>query len=213
MHRSTRSRRFPTSPDHVVVALRDGGTAALRPLGPAEELPLLDVFSQMSSRSRASRYLAGVPALTPPMVRALVAVDGRDHVAWLASVEGRPAGVARYVRVGPASAEVALEVVDAHHRRGLGTALLDTVTTLACVNGIRRIEALVHADNDASVRLLTRLGLPLRSWGATLEGEGPLRLLDPPYVDRAAVVALAAHRLAAQTSAQTAWTTGVVSAH
>jgi RimJ/RimL family protein N-acetyltransferase len=129
------------------------------------------------------------------MVDALVAVDGRDHVAWLASVVDRPVGIARYIRVGPASAEVALEVADAHHGRGLGTALLDAITTLACVNGIRRMQAAVLAENRSSQRLLTRIGVPLRPSGPALEGEGPLRLLDPPRVDRAAVVSLAARAL------------------
>jgi RimJ/RimL family protein N-acetyltransferase len=170
--------------------------ATIRPLRAGEEAPLLAVFDQMSPRSRANRYLSGVPALTRGMISALVTVDGRNHVAWLASVDDRPVGIARYVRLEPATAEIALEVADAHHGRGLGTALLDAITTLACVNGIRRVEASVLPENRPSQRLLTKIGVRLRPSGPTLEGEGPLRLLDPQRVHRAAVVALADRGLA-----------------
>lgn len=198
MSRLTRWPRSRGPHDHVLVRLRDGGPATIRPLRAGEVDPLLAVFDQMSSTSRANRYLIGLPRLTRSMMDALVAVDGREHVAWLASVVDRPVGIARYIRVGPATAEIALEVADAHHGRGLGTVLLDAITTVACVNGIRRMQAAVLSENRPSQRLLTRIGVPLRPSGPALEGEGPLRLLDPPRVDRAAVVSLAARALDAR---------------
>jgi GNAT superfamily N-acetyltransferase len=195
------------------VPLRDGGLTAIRPLRPGEAGPLLSVFDQLSPSSRANRYLVGLPALTPAMVSALVDVDGRDHIAWLAAVDGRPVGIARSIRVGPATAEIALEVGDAHHGRGLGTVLLDAVTTLACVNGIRRVEALMSAENQPPQRLLRAIGVPLRLSGPTVEGSGPLRLLDPPRVDRKAVVALAARGLASRAGSEYPWTTAAGYGH
>lgn len=207
MHRSTSPRPSRASVDHVHVPLRDGGLAAIRPLRPGEEGALLSVFDQMSPSSRANRYLVGLPALTRNMIAALVAVDGRDHIAWLASVDGRPVGIGRSIRVGPATAEIALEVGDVHHGRGLGTVLLDAVTTVACVNGIRRVEAIALPENRPSQRLLRTIGVSLRSSGPLLEGSGPLRLLDPPRVDRKAVVALAARDLASRAGSEYSWTT------
>jgi RimJ/RimL family protein N-acetyltransferase len=90
------------------------------------------------------------------------------------------------------TAEVALEVVDAEQGRGIGTVLLDAVTTVAAVHGIERVQAMVLQDNTPSRRLLQHLGIPLAWSGEALEGEGPLRLLTPPRLDRARVVALAA---------------------
>ena len=177
--------------DHVEVPLSGGASAALRPLRPGETEPLLAVFEQLSPASRADRYLVGVPRLPSPMLKALVDVDGYRHVAWLATVAGRPAGIARYVRVGAESAEVAFEVADAHQGRGLGTVLLDTVTTVAAAHGVRRVQATVLPSNAPSLRLLARLGIPLTLNDGLLEGEGPLRLLDPARVDRRAVVDLA----------------------
>ncbi len=184
-HRRSRSSDVP-------VALPDGGTARLRPLLPGEIGPVQAVFASLSTQSRVNRFLAPMPVLPPRMLAVLAAADGDEHVAWVASVLGRPVGVARYVRTGPATAEVAFEVADAHQGRGLGAALLDAVTTLACVSGIRRIQALVLAGNEPSRRLLTRIGVPLAGAGPELEGEGPLTLMDPPRVDRSAVLALAA---------------------
>jgi RimJ/RimL family protein N-acetyltransferase len=177
--------------DHVVAPL-SRGTALLRPLRAGETEPLLSVFESMSPSSRLDRYLVGVPRLPSTMLAALADVDGHDHVAWLATVEGAPAGIARSIRVAPDTAEIAFEVADAHQGRGLGTVLLDTVTTLAATHGVRRVQATVMPTNAPSLRLLARLGIPLTLSDGLLEGEGPLRLLDPPRVDRRAVVALAA---------------------
>jgi RimJ/RimL family protein N-acetyltransferase len=174
----------------VTVRLRDG-LAELRPLGPGEEEPLAHVFAAMSPESRASRYLTGLSQMPSAMRTALAAVDGHRHVAWLASVEGQPAGIARYVRTAPCSAELAFEVVDAHHGRGLGTALVDVLTTVAAVSGIQRVEATLLASNKPSLHLLQRIGLSFQASSGTLEGSGPLRLLDPARVDRPAVVRLA----------------------
>jgi GNAT superfamily N-acetyltransferase len=168
-----------------------GGTAHLRPLRAGEVAPLEAVFAGLSPASRLDRYLTGIVRLTSTMVAALTAVDGHDHVAWLAAVDGDPAGIARFVRTAPETAEVALEVVDAHHRRGIGGVLVDAVTTVAASMGVRRVEATVGPANHASRRLVEAIGVRLRADGAALSGSGPLRLLDPPRVDRSAVLCAA----------------------
>lgn len=173
--------------------LRDGAVAVLRPLSQGEADPLLQVFEGMSAQSRALRYLTGLSDLPRSMLSMLADVDGDRHVAWLASVEGAPAGVARYVRVAgcPKTAEVAFEVADAHHGRGLGTVLLDAVTTVAAARGVRRIQATMAPSNAPSRWLVERIGARGRIVDGLVEAEGPLRLLDPAVVDRAAVVRLA----------------------
>ena len=132
-----------------------------------------------------------MPRLPRAMVEALAAVDGCRHEAGLATVDGRAAGIARAVRTESATAEVAFEVADRHHGRGLGAALLDAVTTVAAARGVRRLEATALPGNDPSVHLLRRLGMGWVAADGLLEGAGPLRLLDPARVDRGAVLALA----------------------
>src|SRR6478735_10097020 len=118
-----RTARRRAAFEHVSVRLADGGTATLRPLRHGEVAPVLAVFAGLSPLSRARRFLTGLTRLPALMLAALTDVDGCDHVAWVASVDGRPVGIGRYARADAHTAEVAFEVVDAHQGRGLGWVL------------------------------------------------------------------------------------------
>ncbi len=178
-------------PTGVRATLPGGGTVTLRPLRHGEAEPLQAIFDGMSLDARVQRYFTGMPRLPATMLAALADVDGVQHAAWLASVDERPVGVGRYAVVEPGVAELAFEVTDAHRGTGIGTLLLDTVTTVAVAHGVRRVRASLLPDNGPSRSLVTKVGVRLSPAGSILEGEGPLRLLDPPRVDRHAVVALA----------------------
>jgi RimJ/RimL family protein N-acetyltransferase len=188
-----RTEALPTPYGHVVGVLRDGGVVVLRPLGRGEIGPQVAVLDRMSDESRWQRFLTAMPARLPRSAQAaLAAVDGHRHVAWLASVDGSPAGVARSVEYEPGTAEVAFEVVDAHHGRGIGSLLLEAVTTVAACHGVRRLSATVHPGNLASVRLLHHVGVRLRAVDGLLEGTSELRLPTPARLDRAAVLTVQA---------------------
>ena len=174
---------------YLTVPLRHGD-ARLRPLLAGEVELQRRVFDGLSPSSRTNRFLTSVDRLTGSMWRALDAVDGHDHVAWLATVDGRPAGIGRYVRVAPCEAEVAFEVADDHQGLGLGTALLDVITTVAAARRIRRLQATVLGSNQRSQRLLSQVGLVLRPSDGLLEADSPYHLLDPARVDRPAVLRL-----------------------
>ncbi len=148
----------------VPARLTDGGTAMLRPLEPGEDAALLAVFDGLSARSRELRFLTAMNTLRPSVVRALTDVDGCRHVAWLATVDGRPAGIARYVRIPDGPADLAFEVADAQQGRGLGSLLLDAVATVARANAVTRVSATVHPGN----RCLGAPPSPLRSGAAAL---------------------------------------------
>lgn len=176
--------------DSVVARIR-GGVVAVRPLLAGEYDALGAVFDGMSRASRYSRYLTGLGGMPASMARALADVDGSRHVAWLASVDGEPVGIGRWFRTAPETAELAFEVVDRHHERGIGTVLVDVLTTVAAVSGIQRLEATVLPTNEPSLRLLARVGLAFRVEDGLLEGSGRLRLLASPRVDRPAVARIA----------------------
>jgi len=107
-------------------------------------------------------------------------------------VRGSPVGICRYVRTSRDTAELAFEVVDAEQRRGIASVLVDAVTTVAHAQGIVWLEASVVPGNAGSVALLARLGMDVVLRDGLLEGRARLRLMEPPRVDRRAVVALAA---------------------
>jgi RimJ/RimL family protein N-acetyltransferase len=178
-------------PAEVTVRLDDDQVVALRPLHAGETEPLLRVFDGMSELSRARRYLTGMLHLPDRVLRHLADVGRCDHVAWLATIDGEPVGIGRYAAADDRMVDIALEVVDRHHRRGLGGVLLDTIATLACANGYTAVTATVHPANHASVRLMRKVGLTLQVIDGLLEGEGRLRLPDPPHVDRRRVLDVA----------------------
>lgn len=195
------------SADSVEARLRDGSSAVLRPLAAGEAGPLRAVFEGLSAGSRRDRYLVGVPRLTGSMTKALTAVDDHRHIAWLATVDGDPAGIARAVRVGPATAELAFEVVDAHQGVGLGAALVDALTTASAMSGVDRVRATVHPSNHRSLHVLALVGLRLSPLDGLLEGESRLRLMERPRLDRSQVARIHCDRSRAA-EPRSRWTAG-----
>lgn len=188
-----RVHRRTDSACHMHAKLADGMALVLRPLRAGEVEILNDVFAGMSPGSRQQRYLVAMPRLTSDVQRELTNVDDRDHVAWVALVGGSPAGICRYVRTADDAAELALEVVDDAQGRGIGAALVDSVTTVAQFNGVAWLEAVVAPGNRASLSLLTQVGVRFALDDGLLVGRGRLRLLGPPSrVNRHAVLVLAA---------------------
>ena len=130
---------------------------SLRPLRRDEGAVLDAVFAGLSPRSRYLRFHSPVGDLGPPLRRALLAVDGWDHVALVAvSGRGEPVGIARLIRdrLRPDQAEVAFEVVDAWHRRGVGRLLLTALAEQAERVGVQRVLARVLPENTAAFALL-----------------------------------------------------------
>jgi GNAT superfamily N-acetyltransferase len=130
---------------------------SLRPLRPDEGAVLDGVFAGLSPHSRYLRFHSPVGDLGPPVRRALLAVDGWDHVALVAvSGRGEPVGIARLIRdrLRPDQAEVAFEVVDAWHRRGVGRLLLTALAEQAERVGVQRVLARVLPENTAAFALL-----------------------------------------------------------
>ena len=155
------------------VALRDGSSAVIRPLEPADGDLVKAIWADLSDRSRRLRFLTPVRELSPEDLAYLTQVDHRRHeaVVGLEKATGRPLGIARYVRIpgDPEAAEAAVGVIDEWHNRGLGTALLDALTERARAAGIRRYHAIVSDDNAVMLNGLERAGAEMR--GRNDQGE------------------------------------------
>lgn len=188
---------------HVTVHLADGGCVLLRPLSAGEVSVVEAVFEGLSSQSRHRRFLVPMPRLPGSHRRALADVDGDRHVAWVALVDGVPVGLCRYVRTAHATAELAFEVVDAHQGRGIGSALVDAVATVARKHGIAHLEATVEPGNVASEALLRRVGISLRPSDGLLEGRGEPRVAPAgSRVNQRAVLALAGQPASSSSTAE-----------
>jgi GNAT superfamily N-acetyltransferase len=115
--------------------------------------------------SPTSRFHSGLTRLTP---RARERLDGRDHVAVAAFVGTDPVGIARLIALGDGRAELAVEVVDALQRRGIGRRLVRAVANLGRAAGMRMVLADVLAENVA-MQLLFASAFP----DPTVVADGP----------------------------------------
>ena len=115
----------------------------IRPMNHDEGALLDAVFAE----ALAGEPLPALPLPGPPAAaatrRALLKVDGRDHVAVVAISPQGDAISARIIRDTPRSddAEVAFEVVDAWQGRGVGRRLLTAIVEAAGRIGLGRVHA------------------------------------------------------------------------
>jgi GNAT superfamily N-acetyltransferase len=123
------------------------------------------VFAGLSPRSRYLRFHSPVPRL-PMSVRArLVDVDGCRHLAVVAETcEDGPIGLAQAFGAGHGTADIAVAVVDAWQRRGVGRRLLTALAALAEEVGYTELRGSVLPENVA-MHGLARKVLPwARPW-------------------------------------------------
>lgn len=134
----------------------------IRSIEPTDKQVLLGGFERLSDRSRYRRFLAPQGRLSARELRYFTEVDHHDHEALVAidPATGEGVGVARYVRSerDPASAELAIAVVDDWQRRGVGSRLTSALVERARAEGISRFTAILLAENDDMLRLLEDLG-------------------------------------------------------
>ncbi len=147
---------------HVTEKLRDGSRVDIRRLAPSDAPVLAEAFEQLSFESRRLRFIGPKPSLSPRELDYLVNVDGHNHEALGASdqASGRGVGVARFIRLAeePEVAEVAITVIDAWQRRGLGTLLLEHLADQARSQGITHFSALISSENTGVLEVLRRAG-------------------------------------------------------
>jgi GNAT superfamily N-acetyltransferase len=148
------------------VRLRDGSNIRVRQVVADDKELLRRTLEELTPESRYRRFLMPKDRFTGAELAYLTEVDHRDHEALVATTEaGNPVGVGRYVRLTsePAAAEAAVAVVDAWHRRGVATALLERLRARALAAGIDRFRATCFASSHDVIDLLTHLGAkPIR---------------------------------------------------
>ncbi len=141
----------------------------LRCLTPDDAHQMTDLLARMSPDSLYQRYFRLVRSFSPAVVARFVAV-GPAHLAVGAFDGDLLVGVAQYFRssMRPDHAEVAVEVADSHHRRGIGSRLLGELARLAADHGITQVTATVLAQNRAVLGLMQGSG-----WDIATTPDGP----------------------------------------
>ncbi len=148
----------------------------LRELTASDGGVLDEVFAGMSVESRYLRYLTTMPTLPSQARRVLSGVDGCTHVAVGAFVGGRAVGLARAISLGEGRAELALEVVDAWHGRGVGSMLALWIRDRTAALGYTALVADTAAGNVAAQALTRRIfpDFTVRRQGTVLEFTMPV---------------------------------------
>lgn len=152
----------------TVISLRDGRTVSVRPVRPNDEPALRAFLETLSPSTRRLRFFSGAANLRAAAPWSASA-DGEDHFGLLAlDATQRIVGHAAYVRMYGPRAEVAVEVADHLHHRGLGTRMVMWLAQVAERHGIRRFIAEVLAENSEMLAVFRDGFAPAQSRAAEI---------------------------------------------
>ncbi|MFI2751914.1 GNAT family N-acetyltransferase [Cellulomonas sp. P22] len=153
---------YPTGWEADVV-LRDGSTTHVRPILPTDAPALQAFHVAQSERSTYLRFFATLERLPERDLARFTHVDHVDRVALVAvTADEQIIGVARYDRLDGDEAEVAFNIADAHHGRGLGSVLLEHLAAAARERGVRRFTAEVLPQNGKMIGVFREAGYVVR---------------------------------------------------
>jgi acetate---CoA ligase (ADP-forming) len=143
---ATVSANRPPAPE--LVKLRDGSSVTVRAVGQSDEAPLRAFLTELCADSLRLRFFNGGPNVAKAAHWA--AGTPSDRYGLLAHDEtGVLVAHAAYVKLDETRAEVAVEVADHLHGRGLGTILIERLAVVAEERGITRFVAEVLSENRA----------------------------------------------------------------
>src|SRR3954449_5747937 len=156
-----RSMSKPVAAD-VHIALRDGSTAHVRPVSPADQAALRTFLGGLSAGSRRLRFFSlGV---------------NLDKAAAMAAKGDRPEGYGLIVTTGAEErvvanavfeleradrAEVAFAVADEMQGRGLATVLIAHLAQVAAARGVTTFTATVLPENRRMISVFRESGFPV----------------------------------------------------
>jgi GNAT superfamily N-acetyltransferase len=147
-------------PDGIHRVLRDGTSAQVRLLTPADGELLRTFHAGLSLESTRLRYFTAKPNLTDKDIAWLTDIDVVNRCALVVIEHGQIIAVGRWMRAKPDSpeAEVAFITADAEQGRGIGTLLLAMLIELAPDYGITVFTASVLFENSSMTKVLRHSG-------------------------------------------------------
>jgi hypothetical protein len=172
-----------------MVTLRDGSSVTVRPVGQDDEASLQAFLTGLCANSLRLRFFTGGANLADAAHWA--ACTPADRYGLLAHDQ---AGVlvahAVYVQLDQTRAEVAVEVADYLHGRGLGTILMQRIGAVAQERGITHFVAEVLPENRAMLDVfrdgfgahvalhegIDTVAFPTSTWRASASGRNLSKL-------------------------------------
>ncbi len=148
--------------------LSDGHRVYLRCIRPEDKAMLVEGLGHLSVESRYRRFFTAKKSLTDGELAFLTELDGIDHIAIGAALEGddhlHGIGIARVIRLKdrPEVGEPAVTVVDEMQGKGLGHLLFLRLVAAARERGITRFYCEVQVANRLIHYLLDEVPTPHR---------------------------------------------------
>lgn len=151
----------------AIELLRDGRCIEIRALEPEDQADFVAAVDQASAQSLYRRFFIPRRSFTTDEIASFTNVDFVERVALIAVMEegGRPVivGGGRYIVEQPGRAELGFVVVDRYQGRGIGSALMRHLASIARQAGLRELTAAVLPDNAAMLGVFKRSGFHLTS--------------------------------------------------
>jgi len=159
----TNTHSYPEHEETEVV-LKDGTKVTIRPIKPTDEVLLQDFFYSHSEETIYRRYFRFVRAMPHSKAQALVNVDYKKNMAFVATLGNvgfeKIIGIARYSvdNSNPDMVEVAYIVQEDYQRKGLGTLLQQKLEQYAENMGFKGAVGYLFEDNMAMLKTFAKRG-------------------------------------------------------
>ena len=148
--------------------LKNGREVFLRPILPSDEHLLVDLFYNMSPRSRYLRFMTKLQELPGELLHHLTHLDHDNQqvaLACLVEEDGKAAiiAVGRYsLDIDENIADLAVAVRDDWQHLGIGKALLLNIIAIGKEHGISRFGSMMDPQNDIMKHTLMGLGYQVK---------------------------------------------------
>jgi acyl-CoA hydrolase/GNAT superfamily N-acetyltransferase len=158
---------YPKELEHYDT-LRDHTEIFFRPVKPTDEAKLSEMLYSLSNSSLRKRFFTHTQTFPHKDVQRLTNLDYKNELAIVGVVPG-PSGedivaIAQYF-LDPKTrvAEVAFIVQDEWQAKGMGTFLLNYITSIAIKRGIKRFYATVLPENKAMLNIFYNSGYDINT--------------------------------------------------
>jgi len=151
----------------TVHELDSGMRIGLRLTRPSDAPRVRAFLERLSRQTRVKRFFMAMPEIDERTVSHFTFYNPRQRIvvaatAPLAGVEA-VIGLADIALVDTGVAELGIVVDDEHQGSGVGTALLEAVSSLAAAHGATHLRAELLDHNRPMIRLLERLGRTVKT--------------------------------------------------
>ena len=148
------------------ILTRTGLELFIRPIKPEDASLLLDMFNNLSPRTRYYRFFTPLKVLSKDLLIKFTNIDYKKDMALIAlesmEPDSRILAVARFIsKPGQADAEFAVVCRDAWQGKGVGRVLLENLILFASEKKVRSMSGYVLAENIYMLSLARKLGFSI----------------------------------------------------